>query len=220
MGYDLGGVLTSAKRDNEHKKSKETHCLYPGDLYPFTRRPLFVIVDSDNSFVFQHIPRYFGQPLVTLMSPQDTPPAFQGRKRFIFIFFAFLCFFFVLLYGWLKEDLINWWYCDIDVIFLDQQHNGSLFTLFLHSPLTAFCYCCNLTSIPIHHWERCQSFVDRFVTEASRLFTRSRVGEYDEGRCGDVVVPLLSDLSTFLYMYTFLLLMLSHSHTYTFRSYT
>ncbi|XP_068913077.1 protein SCAI isoform X3 [Tenebrio molitor] len=139
MGYDLGGVLTSSKRDGEHKKQKEAHCLYPGDLYPFTRRPLFVVVDSDNSFVFQHIPRYFGQPLVTLMSPQDTPPAFQ-----------------------------------------DQQHNGSLFTLFLHSPLTAFCYCCNLTSIPIHHWERCQSFVDRFVTEASRLFTRSRVGEYDE----------------------------------------
>lgn len=78
MGYDLGGVLTSSKRDGEHKKQKEVHCLYPGDLYPFTRRPLFVIVDSDNSFVFQHIPRYFGQALVTLMSPQDTPPAFQG----------------------------------------------------------------------------------------------------------------------------------------------
>lgn len=81
VGYDLGGVLTSSKRDTEHKKSKEAHCLYPGDLYPFTRRPLFVIVDSDNSFVFQHIPRYFGQPLVTLMSPQDTPPAFQGNHR-------------------------------------------------------------------------------------------------------------------------------------------
>lgn len=79
MGYDLGGVLTSTKRDGEHKKQKEAHCLYPGDLYPFTRRPLFVIVDSDNSFVFQHIPRYFGQPMVTLMSPQDTPPAFQGK---------------------------------------------------------------------------------------------------------------------------------------------
>lgn len=79
MGYDLGGVLTSGRRDGEHKKQKESHCLYPGDLYPFTRRPLFVIVDSDNSFVFQHIPRYFGQPLVTLMSPQDTPPAFQGN---------------------------------------------------------------------------------------------------------------------------------------------
>lgn len=53
--------------------------LYPGDLYPFTRKPFFIIVDSDNSFVFQHVPRYFGQPLVILMSPQDIPPAFQGR---------------------------------------------------------------------------------------------------------------------------------------------
>lgn len=165
VGYDLGGVLTSSKRDGEHKKQKEAHCLYPGDLYPFTRRPLFVIVDSDNSFVFQHIPRYFGQPLVTLMSPQDTPPAFQGTHIYLFSI----------------KPLFRCAKTQFDLLILDQQHNGSLFTLFLHSPLTAFCYCCNLTSIPIHHWERCQSFVDRFVTEASRLFTRSRVGEYDEG---------------------------------------
>lgn len=167
MGYDLGGVLTSSKRDGEHKKQKEAHCLYPGDLYPFTRRPLFVIVDSDNSFVFQHIPRYFGQPLVTLMSPQDTPPAFLGN-----------CY--------IKTFILN---MSTNVLCADQQHNGSLFTLFLHSPLTAFCYCCNLTSIPFHHWERCQSFVDRFVTEASRLFARSRVGEYDEGMLDLVLCP-------------------------------
>ncbi|KDR18298.1 Protein SCAI [Zootermopsis nevadensis] len=139
MGYDLGGVLTSSKKELDHpnKKAiqlKEMHCLYPGDLYPFTRKPFFIIVDSDNSFVFQHVPRYFGQPLVILMSPQDIPPAFQ-----------------------------------------DQQHNGSLFTLFLHSPLTAFCFICNILNIPIHLWERCQSFIDKFVTEASRLFTRCRI---------------------------------------------
>lgn len=57
--------------------------LYPGDLYPFTRKPFFVIVDSDNSFVFQHVPRYFGQPLVVLMSPQDIPSNFQGESRTI-----------------------------------------------------------------------------------------------------------------------------------------
>lgn len=139
MGYDLGGVITSSKREADHSNKKgmhlkEMHCLYPGDLYPFTRKPFFVIVDSDNSFVFQHVPRYFGQPLVILMSPQDIPPNFQ-----------------------------------------DQQHNGSLFTLFLHSPLTAFCFICNILNVPIHHWERCQSFIDRFVTEASRLFGRSRI---------------------------------------------
>lgn len=82
VGYDLGGVLTNNRRELEHSKKgvhlKEMHCLHPGDIYPFTRRPLFIIVDSDNSFAFQHIPKYFGQPLVTLMSPQDTPPTFQG----------------------------------------------------------------------------------------------------------------------------------------------
>lgn len=86
-GYELGGLATSVKRDGidggglacRGKSYKENHCLYPGDLYPFTRRPMFIVIDSDNSFVFQHIPRYFGQPLVVLMSPQDVPPAFQSK---------------------------------------------------------------------------------------------------------------------------------------------
>ena len=65
--------------------------LYPGDLYPFTRKPFFIIVDSDNSFVFQHVPRYFGQPLVILMSPQDIPPAFQGTpKTLVFSYVPYL----------------------------------------------------------------------------------------------------------------------------------
>lgn len=66
-GYELGGLSTSVKRDGmdsgiacrgKGNGYKEPHCLYPGDLYPFTRRPLFIIIDSDNSFVFQHVPRY------------------------------------------------------------------------------------------------------------------------------------------------------------------
>lgn len=82
VGYDLGGVVTNSRKELDHGKKgvhlKDMHCLHPGDIYPFTRRPLFVIIDSDNSFAFQNIPKYFGQPLVTLMSPQDTPPTFQG----------------------------------------------------------------------------------------------------------------------------------------------
>ncbi|GBO98709.1 Protein SCAI [Eumeta japonica] len=86
LGYDLGGVVTNSKRDpsrenyREGKKSlsfKEVHCLYPGDLEPFTRRPLFLIVESNNSFVFQNIPRRFGQPLVIFMSPLDLPQPYQ-----------------------------------------------------------------------------------------------------------------------------------------------
>ncbi|XP_032668869.1 protein SCAI [Odontomachus brunneus] len=137
MGYDLGGVSTCSKREPEHGKrpagSKEPHCLYPGDLYPFTRKPLFVVVDSDNSFVFQEIPRYFGQPLMVLMSPQDTPPTLR-----------------------------------------DLRHGGSLFTLFLHAPLAAFCLICNVGSLAVHHWERCQRYIERFLNEASQLVTRSR----------------------------------------------
>lgn len=89
VGYELGGLATSVKRDGTESgiaargKSvthfKEPHCLYPGDLYPYTRRPLFIIIDSDNSFVFAHIPKYFGQPLVVLMSPQDVPQNFQSK---------------------------------------------------------------------------------------------------------------------------------------------
>ena len=60
---------------------KDIHCLYPGDLYPFVRRPLFIIVDSDNSSAFQHIPRYFGQPLVVLMSPEECPAPFHDQQN-------------------------------------------------------------------------------------------------------------------------------------------
>lgn len=138
MGYDLGGVSTcNSKKDPEHGKrptgGKEPHCLYPGDLYPFTRKPLFVVVDSDNSFVFQQIPRYFGQPLMVLMSPQDTPAPLRDLRR-----------------------------------------GGSLFTLFLHAPLAAFCLICNIGSLAVHHWERCQRYIERFLNEASQLVTRAR----------------------------------------------
>ncbi|KXJ80309.1 hypothetical protein RP20_CCG025650 [Aedes albopictus] len=64
---------------------------------------------------------------------------------------------------------------------MNLQHHGSLFTLFLHSPMTALCYICNVGDVPIHHWERCQNYVDRFVTEASRLVTRCRMDEIEQG---------------------------------------
>ncbi|MFT7814276.1 protein SCAI-like isoform X1 [Arapaima gigas] len=59
--YDLGGILTSNNRDlvngetiqRRSQAQKEMHCLHPGDLYPFTRKPLFVIVDSSNSAAYK-----------------------------------------------------------------------------------------------------------------------------------------------------------------------
>lgn len=69
---------------------------------------------------------------------------------------------------------------DVPAAFQDMQHHGSLFTLFLHSPLTALCYVCSVGDVPIHHWERCQGYVDRFITEASRLVTRCRIDEIEQ----------------------------------------
>ncbi len=77
--------------------------LYPGDLFPFTRRPLFLVVDSDNSSAFASLCQNsntsspygggggggggsgFEQPLVVLMSPQETPTAFRGINKFNFV---------------------------------------------------------------------------------------------------------------------------------------
>ena len=64
--YDKGGVHTNNKKDGATEKQsdvntkkishfKDVHCIYPGDLYPFTRKPLFLIVDSPNSGAFQVI---------------------------------------------------------------------------------------------------------------------------------------------------------------------
>lgn len=82
----MGGIITNSKRDirenvREVKKTtslREVHCLHPGDLYPFTRKALFIVIDSNNSFAFQHIPRHFGQPIAILMSPVELPHPFQG----------------------------------------------------------------------------------------------------------------------------------------------
>lgn len=77
--YEAGGVKTNNRKElssmnmnsnnnslnKSHLKSesssklsstyKDTHCIYPGDLYPFLRKPLFLIIDSANSAIFQVI---------------------------------------------------------------------------------------------------------------------------------------------------------------------
>ncbi|ELU10092.1 hypothetical protein CAPTEDRAFT_93181 [Capitella teleta] len=140
IAFDYGGVVTNSRREpelsNKSKRPgnlKEMHCLHPGDLYAFTRKPLMVIIDSNNSSAFQHWPNLFGQPLVCLLSPEQVPTTLQ-----------------------------------------DQHQKGNLFTLFLHSPLMAFCYICNIVDIPVAVWDKCHAQVDRFTCEASKLFTRSR----------------------------------------------
>lgn len=96
--YDFGGVLTNTNRDvvngeMVHKKNqaqKEMHCLHPGDLFPFTRKPLFIIVDSTNSTAYKNFSNLFGQPLVCLLSPTVYPKSMQDQCQRGSVFTLFL----------------------------------------------------------------------------------------------------------------------------------
>ncbi|KAA8584666.1 hypothetical protein FQN60_008451, partial [Etheostoma spectabile] len=136
--YDFGGVLTNTNRDvvngetvqKRNQAQKEMHCLHPGDLFPFTRKPLFVIVDSSNSTAYKHFTNLFGQPLVCLLSPTVYPK--------------------------------------------NQSQRGSLFTLFLYSPLLAFSSVCGLNSVQRGLWEKAQEFLRKVYRDIGQMITRSR----------------------------------------------
>jgi hypothetical protein len=94
-GYEHGGVSCNNRcidqaalaRNNligapiEPQQLIDSSCLHPGDLFVFLRKPFFLIVDSENSHVFQQLPRLFGQPMLVLMSPEDAPPPFQQQQQ-------------------------------------------------------------------------------------------------------------------------------------------
>ncbi|XP_053624873.1 protein SCAI [Plodia interpunctella] len=167
-GYEAGGLITTSRSDINRdtsrvqepqpgpssapvaptsatqSKYKEARCLYPGDLVPYTRRPMFIIIESDNSYVFQQIPRHFGQPLIIMMSPIELPERLENK-----------------------------------------QHDGNLFTLFLHSPLAAVCYLSDIVNFTLAHWERAMKIIDNFMTEACIIMMRTRIDPAFNAFIGD-----------------------------------
>jgi hypothetical protein len=101
QSYDFGGVKTNHRHDDDLENSspppissthllgkrtlsgntiiKESHSIFPGDIYPFLRKPLFLIVDSNNSRAFHNMPNLFGQPLLSLLSPVKLPAIFHSK---------------------------------------------------------------------------------------------------------------------------------------------
>ncbi|XP_057675802.1 protein SCAI [Corythoichthys intestinalis] len=138
--FDFGGVLTNSNRDivngeviqKRNQSHKEMHCLHPGDLLPFTRKPLFIIVDSTNSTSYKNFTNMFGQPLVCLLSPKVYPKSVQ-----------------------------------------DQSQRGSLFTLFLYSPLLAFFSVCGLSSVRRELWHSAQEFLHKVDRDIGQMITQS-----------------------------------------------
>ena len=62
------------------------------------------------------------------------------------------------------------------VIFVEQSRKGSLFSLFLFSPLVAFCYVCSIADLRSDLWDSCQRQVRRIMNDSLRVF-------YDWSRC-------------------------------------
>ncbi|XP_057289915.1 protein SCAI-like isoform X1 [Hydractinia symbiolongicarpus] len=73
---DMGSMLKKLP-----KNMSNPCCFYPEDIIPFTRKPLFLIVDAVNSVAYQSIPNVFNQPLLCLMSPCKLPDTLQSKKH-------------------------------------------------------------------------------------------------------------------------------------------
>ncbi|KAI9014455.1 protein SCAI [Phycomyces nitens] len=129
-----GGVTTAQRKANSDRvdTAPSIHCLNPADLLPFTRKPLFLIVDSDNSVAFKAMPNLFDQPVMCLLSPIEYPSSVQ-----------------------------------------DKSEIGSLFTLFLHTPLLGFCSISDIGNLDQDKWDQCVAI----VTSMERKIGESLIAE-------------------------------------------
>ncbi|KAF9935470.1 hypothetical protein BGZ75_010225 [Mortierella antarctica] len=91
-GYH-GGILTNSRKAQDNVESEQqsiSHCLHPGDLLPFTRKPMFLIVDSNNSVAFAEMPRVFNYPFMSLLSPAEYPASIPDTSQVGGLFTLFL----------------------------------------------------------------------------------------------------------------------------------
>ena len=58
------------------------------------------------------------------------------------------------------------------ISFSDAAHKGSLYTLFLHSPLSAFCFVTNIVDIPIHMWDKVSYYHYLFFHKKYKTFMK------------------------------------------------
>ncbi|CAO3667386.1 unnamed protein product [Umbelopsis vinacea] len=91
VGYNAG-ITTSQRKQNEKGPDVSNFVggLYPGDLIPFTRKPMFLIVDSNNSWAFKDMINVFDQPLMAILSPTEYPSSVQDKSEIGSLFTLFL----------------------------------------------------------------------------------------------------------------------------------
>jgi hypothetical protein len=76
------GGRSSNNNSNNNSILSSPDVMYPQDFFPFARRPLFLIIDSDASVIFKDIPNTFQQPVVCLMSPTAAPSSLASSSGF------------------------------------------------------------------------------------------------------------------------------------------
>jgi hypothetical protein len=93
----LGGISTAvnyvrakAPERVDADQNSLTHTLHPQDLIPFTRKAMFVIIDSNNSVAFKDFPKVFDQPFTCLMSPIEYPSSIKDTTQVGSLFSLFL----------------------------------------------------------------------------------------------------------------------------------
>ncbi|KAG2178373.1 hypothetical protein INT44_001525 [Umbelopsis vinacea] len=95
LGYSAG-ITTSQRKTNDKgvvdgvNSTGVAGGLYPGDLIPFTRKPMFLIVDSNNSLAFKDMVNVFDQPFMAILSPIEYPSSVQDKSEIGSLFTLFL----------------------------------------------------------------------------------------------------------------------------------
>ncbi|KAJ2081417.1 hypothetical protein H4R24_002352 [Coemansia sp. RSA 988] len=85
----IGGISTTRRAASEATQDRNAeqliNTLHPADLVPFTRKPFFMIVESESSTAYKNMPNLFNQPLLCLLSPVSYP--LQASAGSIYTFF-------------------------------------------------------------------------------------------------------------------------------------
>lgn len=69
-------LMIGSKSEDENPKS--SCCLFTTDLVPFTRKPMFLIIEATNAAGFSQMVSSHHAPFLSVIAPSDTPPGMDG----------------------------------------------------------------------------------------------------------------------------------------------
>ena len=93
QGYTQGipttHLVKGKQATSDTPQTTFVHSLHPGDLVPFTRRPLFVVVEGGAVESWQTFPKVFEAPVMILAAPQSWSS--KIKRTFSLHFVRYVC---------------------------------------------------------------------------------------------------------------------------------